>query len=455
MSVIFKFNKKSAKLQESSIYEDLQQDESSKDYIKSLDNKKIKSLNPTKKKEYIIPLIKNDNILSTLEVEAINSLITESKEFKGVKNTSTDSNFMISLDKKIDQPFSLPNVSVVNPDYNVIPIEEYGQAILKGMGWKPGDPIGLRSKTVIAPITPMLRPKGLGLGAEKIISEQESKSHAKLRKIIESDDPHPPHSQGAEPEDNLDYSIGTHVVILKGSLYNDCYGKIEGIDEDNGRIIVKLAFHDDLAITIPKFLTKLITIKDFEKFLKKTNGQDIKSSEKDRIVSFINPVKQQYGLINMKEMPDKRTNHDAFKSSDDWVRLNLKVRIIDRKFKEGKYYKQKLIITKIIPPSMEDDLKLVTYTGIFISNDEGSNNDGKIVKDLTRKMLETVIPKNIHSDRNEALVMIVKGEYSGTVGQLIEKNSKQQMALVRIINKREKISAKEFSYNAVCEYCPD
>jgi len=52
-------------------------------------------------------------------------------------------------------------------DYESIPVDKYGLAMLRGMGWKPGEGIGGFKKQVIATIDPVVRPKGLGLGASR------------------------------------------------------------------------------------------------------------------------------------------------------------------------------------------------------------------------------------------------------------------------------------------------
>ncbi|XP_017304772.1 G-patch domain and KOW motifs-containing protein-like, partial [Diaphorina citri] len=47
-------------------------------------------------------------------------------------------------------------------DYENIPIQEFGLAMLRGMGWKPDE-----NKNKNKPMDVTLRPKGLGLGADK------------------------------------------------------------------------------------------------------------------------------------------------------------------------------------------------------------------------------------------------------------------------------------------------
>jgi G patch domain/KOW motif-containing protein len=49
--------------------------------------------------------------------------------------------------------------------YEDMPIEAFGEAMLRGMGWKEGAPVGRNSKEVVKPIEYIPRPERLGLGA--------------------------------------------------------------------------------------------------------------------------------------------------------------------------------------------------------------------------------------------------------------------------------------------------
>lgn len=50
--------------------------------------------------------------------------------------------------------------------YERMPVEEFGRAMLRGMGWREGGGIGRDVKGLVKPIEAKLRPKGLGLGAD-------------------------------------------------------------------------------------------------------------------------------------------------------------------------------------------------------------------------------------------------------------------------------------------------
>lgn len=60
----------------------------------------------------------------------------------------------------------LPDAPVVGGEtYEAMSIEEYGSAILRGMGLRPGQKIGLSQKALVTPKEPIKRPQLAGLGA--------------------------------------------------------------------------------------------------------------------------------------------------------------------------------------------------------------------------------------------------------------------------------------------------
>lgn len=85
-------------------------------------------------------------------------------------------------------------------DYDRIPITQFGLGMLRGMGLKDEEIMGKRNKE------PELRPKGMGLGADKAI---------KKKKLL------------VEPAVNevLEIKKNAYVSILAGK-YKDLYGQV-------------------------------------------------------------------------------------------------------------------------------------------------------------------------------------------------------------------------------------
>jgi len=58
-------------------------------------------------------------------------------------------------------------------DYDRVPVSDFGLAMLRGMGWKAEEGIGLKNKRVVEMREPEVRPRGLGLGAERPQSNKD------------------------------------------------------------------------------------------------------------------------------------------------------------------------------------------------------------------------------------------------------------------------------------------
>mmetsp|Transcript_50 Transcript_50/g.106 ORF Transcript_50/g.106 Transcript_50/m.106 type:complete len:373 (+) Transcript_50:143-1261(+) len=70
-------------------------------------------------------------------------------------------------------------------DYTQVPVEKFGEAMLRGMGWAPGAPVGLSNPGVFEPVTFTKRDARLGLGAQtltKAVSREKKISSSSSKK---------------------------------------------------------------------------------------------------------------------------------------------------------------------------------------------------------------------------------------------------------------------------------
>lgn len=132
-------------------------------------------------------------------------------------------------------------------DYEQIPIEKFGEAMLRGMGWQPGKGIGKNEK-IVAAVIPELRPRGMGLGADKITIQKQIAASKKAE------------------EGNLKLVKGACIKIITGKQSGN-YGHIEGLDDDGGRLLIKLALGGSI-ISINESLVQLVTKTEFDKYSK-------------------------------------------------------------------------------------------------------------------------------------------------------------------------------------------
>ncbi|XP_011694718.1 PREDICTED: G patch domain and KOW motifs-containing protein [Wasmannia auropunctata] len=284
------------------------------DYIECLDEKAIKVIGKEEKKEkpLIIPLLEsntwhdriinkidasksrknNDNIcnvkvkeepknvsngdlisinkvVSSCNVQIKTELSTESKTLildeQAAKEIIEDLN---SIEENKDELCNI-TLSVVKgqdlkgaeestlEDYEKVPLSIFGSAMLRGMGWKPGEGIGKNPK-LVTPVVPELRPIGMGLGADKIAVK---KLDGKIQK----------------EEEELRIQKGSFIKIIAGKRSN-AYGQIEGFD-DAGRLIVKMALNGNI-ISVNECIVQVVTKMEYSKNSKVLNAAKYEEHKK-------------------------------------------------------------------------------------------------------------------------------------------------------------------------------
>ncbi|XP_042885924.1 G-patch domain and KOW motifs-containing protein-like [Penaeus japonicus] len=112
-----------------------------------------------------------------------------------------------------------------------------------------------------------------------------------------------------------------------------------------------------------------------------------------------------------------------------WVRENLRVRLISKDYKGGKYHKEKVIVKTVITA---ESCECITA-------------EGDILRKVHPEWLETVIPK-IHPQ----IIMVVKGQQKGQRGRILQLHKDQEKASVQFLEDETVIM--KLHYDDICEY---
>jgi G patch domain/KOW motif-containing protein len=239
-------------------------------------------------------------------------------------------------------------------DKNVpITFENFGLMALGQMGWKEGKVIGrnpVSYSSTIYEIKP--RMQGLGLGA--IGHPEPTKEEDK--KVTEAS--------------ASEIKLNTVIYIIEG-IHKGMSGILKAFRGDADCIVE--VNNENISIS-RSFITS---------FIPKENGKDNISEQKQIIAS----------------KPEKDKKLKAFK----WVRPSLVVRIVSKKYQNGKYYLKKGVVIDLLLDSVVVMLE---------------NND--LLENLRERDIETTIPPI------GELVLIVKGGNIELTGSVIrkEKNGK-------------------------------
>lgn len=179
----------------------------------------------------------------------------EQKRSKKEKTIDKNSDQVIPMAKQNEELtfkedlISRPEISTLK-DYENIPVEGFGMAMLKGMGFKKEDGIGNINKAVVKCIEPSVRPKGMGLGVENVYkkaSEYINSNRQELLKLVK----------------------GTCVFVEKEAnnknpdAYGTRYGQVEGLDEENARVLVKMAIGSKI-FSLPESRLRIVSKSEFK-----------------------------------------------------------------------------------------------------------------------------------------------------------------------------------------------
>ncbi|CAH8546761.1 unnamed protein product [Dicrocoelium dendriticum] len=224
---------------------------------------------------------------------------------------------MVSLVGSASAPDEVEDVN-----YDAVPVEKFGLAVLAGMGFNPEE---LKS-TKDEPLGPT-RPKGLGLGADPHAvraARQDSKSGS---------------------GEQLSWSPGAHCQAILGK-HKGQYGIVNGIDGDTGRVVVKFTISKEI-VPILQPMLRLVRKEEYNKYANCLNQADVdryKAEEHDSsAASTIQPtLNGKSADSRLRETSSELSSASKRKDPHSWIRSNLIVRFLDKHYHHGRYYKHKV-----------------------------------------------------------------------------------------------------------------
>uniref|UniRef100_A0A2K5EYE7 G-patch domain and KOW motifs-containing protein n=1 Tax=Aotus nancymaae TaxID=37293 RepID=A0A2K5EYE7_AOTNA len=369
-----------------------------------------------------------DGVLS----QAVKELIKESKKsLEERENACVDPTLAIPMIRKGCTPSgegadSKRRAETVpeEANYEVVPVEAYGLAMLRGMGWKPGEGIGRIFNQVVKPRVNSLRPKGLGLGAN--LTEAQDLTPTGPSRMPRPDE------QGKDKEDQPQGLVPGGAVMVLSGPHRGFYGKVEGLDPDNVRAMVRLAVGSQM-VTVSEYCLRPVSQQEFDKKALDLRQQNRTASLRKTLRNQELHIQQDNSERKRKHLPDRQNGpaakiEKAAPRSQHWLHRDLRVRFVDKMYKGGQYYNTKMIIEDVLSPDT-----CVCQT-----------DEGRVLEGLREDMLETLVPK-AEGDR----VMVVLGPQAGRVGHLLSRDRARSQALVQLPRENQVV---ELHYDAVCQY---
>ena len=324
--------------------------------------------------------------------EAINQILSDPNS---VSTEDTKQIDVSSNTSSLKFPGVVPQEESTLDDYNDVPISDFGEALMRGMGWEKGKGVG-RNRKIVEPIDFDKQKRTLGV----TIHEEEA---AEAEKLFH------------------EFKLGEYIEIAGGQDKGK-HAKVLSLSLETSRCIVRLPSEEiiDLAIINIKKGSR-------QEYLKQRD--DCQETVQDVFVA--PPAKR---VKQEKSSASKLSQNGSSKSTNSghaWLHRDLKVRVVSKEFSGGKYYCKKLDIVDIVDP----------WT--CVCRTEG----GRLLENVPQSILETVVPK-----KKGSLLMLLSKDNRFEIAELEEKDSKSSSVVCVTLIEKDVVTA---SYDDVCQYIGD
>ncbi|GMT25635.1 hypothetical protein PFISCL1PPCAC_16932, partial [Pristionchus fissidentatus] len=300
-------------------------------------------------------------------------------------------------------------------DYNLMSIESFGLAILRGCGWKDGEGIGKNPQKVPLRLLER-RPKGLGLGATPKTVDKKAAKNGEKGEVV-----------------SQDIKSGSLIKVTQG-LHKGAYAKVDSRDDDNSSLVARLALGGKV-IRVSLFACYAVSQKEYD-----AEGKVLNRDEYDKERRRIDKEKEKYeekrrerdGGERKKEKRRDERDYERRREEDTevWARVDCRVRMISEDYKKGKHMDEKMRVVDVA------DRKNITL------EDDG----GRQHYNIRQSWLETVMPRS----KGEK-VMIVRGSKRGARGMMVEKDKEREILHVSIMGSQEVLKVR---FDDACMWTP-
>ena len=319
-------------------------------------------------------------------------------------------------------------------EYTEVPVAAFGKAALLGMGWKEGEAIGKTRKGLCTPIELIPHAAGLGLGALSRGNrpDRHSKQGKESLGPVLGSDGRVKHHKGLDEKVEMASNTclvkaGSYVRINEGA-HEGLLGKIRELDSEGSHVTVSLSL-GETSVCLPINGVVLLDTATMQP-LDPSRHQKPRARKEDKKYGLILKGTQELSssITPSADAPKGESNTDSvcrgnkdskktvFRSKTQlvpsrraWIRSDLKVRLISKSYRKGRYYNSKVNILDVVSP------------GVCMCQ----TDQGLLLEEVREDMLETLLPKDLSLP-----VMVISGQYTGQIGFIHEKNPSKCLATV-------------------------
>lgn len=314
--------------------------------------------------------------------------------------------------------------------YAAMPVESFGMALLRGMGWEEGRAIGRGAKEEVKAKELVRRPQRLGLGAAPA-PEQQQRKYIKPGETREKKDLVYVDAEGVMKSSKpVDEKLverrkeGVH----PGKVMRVVDGRHSGLLCEVVALEPKEEGRSDRARVrlLPSYETVTIRCKELGEKEERTREE----RERDRGGSRGGDRSGRSSRGEEERHRHKRDHDDRHEGGSSkrarqreepppppanerlWLVPNIRVKVVDKRVRGGRLYLKKGTIV---------DVKAPTVCDVFIDDLKES------VLDLQQSQLETVVPATEGTP-----VLVLAGALRGKQGRLLKRNTETGLAAVQL-----------------------
>lgn len=380
------------------------------------------------KEEEVDPQASGIDKFEAVEVDELNGTANEIQYGLTMRDHHGRNDHMSQADReaealKSDLDHLPPEASI--EQYEKMPVEDFGKALMRGMGWYEGRGIGRNAKGEVDAKELVRRSDRLGLGADPALSVKKERKYIKPGEsrhqgdMVYVDDSgatkssRPVHASLTDRR-TLGVAVGKKMYVQKGRHSGfECEVKSVGDTREDGseKAVVRL---------LPSMETVNVRCKDLVEIGQKKASED--STKKHR----------KEDDDKYREVKRAKTKHDESlprRETKPWLLPGIRVKVVDKKAFKGRVYLKKGTVIDVISPTVCD---------IYIDDFK------EVFQHVSQEQLETSVPR-----QKGATVMVVAGKYKQCLGQLLHRSKHSEYVAVQVHDEND---VQKLHLDDVAEY---
>ncbi|GAQ87593.1 G-patch domain-containing protein [Klebsormidium nitens] len=343
--------------------------------------------------------------------------------------------------------------------YDSMPIEDFGKAMLRGMGWVEGKAVGRNAKgKVVEPVVNVPRPDRLGLGANPKPQEVKERKYIKPGETrgpkpdlvaAPGSDGRPRNSRKVDEQlverEKKGVHVGKVMEIVTGR-HSGLKGEILSIKKTEGRsdrATVRLRGSEEVVEVRVQELADVASVNghNSDRAGRASNGDArvngaARNGTNGREAGPSREGGRRGDDIRLKRKVDesRREVEEGDRRGEDapWLVPHIRVRIVSKSLQSGRLYLKKATVVDVVTPTTAD-----------LTVDE----TGQSLQGVHQSSLETALPKRGGN------VAVVTGKERGRRGRLLERDSERGIGVVQFSDHRvEGVEVVRLELDSVAEF---